>query len=62
MAPIALMPDPDITARQLIGEAIAGWQCWARSFGAFDDDRHPAVQALRELHWWRTGQPPTVPR
>mgnify|MGYP004545080133 CR=1 FL=1 len=60
--PVALLPDPEITAWQLIGEAIAGWQCWARGFGAFDDDRHPAVQALRELHWWRTGQPPTVPR
>lgn len=54
--PMALLPDPATTASELIGEAIAGWQCWARSFGDFDDADHPAQAALRALDRWRTGQ------
>lgn len=57
--PSALLPDPTITAHQLIGEAAAGWQAWARTFGAFDDDRHPAQRALRALHTWQANQPVT---
>lgn len=51
--PSALLPDPTITAHQLIGEAAAGWQAWARIFGFFDDDGHPAQRALRALHAWQ---------
>ncbi len=54
--PMALLPDPATPASELIGEAIAGWQCWARSFGDFDDADHPAQAALRALDRWRTGQ------
>lgn len=53
VTPAGLLPDPDITAGQLIGEAVAGWQSWARDFGDVDDDAHPARQALRALDRWR---------
>jgi len=57
--PTALLPDPATTAVELIGEAIAGWQCWARLFGDFDDADHPAQAALRALDRWRADQPAT---
>ena len=57
--PTVLLPDPATTAIELIGEAIAGWQCWARSFGDFDDAGHPAQAALRALDRWRAAQPAT---
>lgn len=57
--PTVLLPDPATTAAELIGEAIAGWQCWARSFGDFDDAGHPAQFALRALDRWRAAQPAT---
>ncbi len=55
-APAVLLPDPDATSAELIGEAIAGWQCWARAFGHFDDAGHPAQAALRALARWRADQ------
>ncbi|RSV16825.1 hypothetical protein [Sphingomonas sp. ABOLH] len=57
--PTVLLPDPATTAVELIGEAIAGWQCWARLFGDFDDSDHPAQAALRALARWRGEQPAT---
>lgn len=57
--PAYLLPDPVPTATELIGEAIAGWQCWARAFGDFDDADEPAQAALRALDCWRAGQPAT---
>jgi hypothetical protein len=51
--PLYLLPHPVTTAVELIGEAIAGWQCWARLFGDFDDADHPARSALRALDCWR---------
>lgn len=57
--PTVLLPDPATTAIELTGEAIAGWQCWARSFGDFDDAGHPAQAALRALDRWRAAQPAT---
>lgn len=57
--PTVLLPDPATTAVELIGEAIAGWQCWARLFGDFDDADHPAQAALRALDRWRADQPAT---
>jgi len=57
--PAYLLPDPVTTATELIGEAISGWQCWARAFGDFDDADHPAQAALRALDRWRASQPAT---
>lgn len=57
--PIVLLPDPTITAIELINEAIAGWRCWAQGFGDFDDADHPAQAALRALERWRANQPTT---
>lgn len=54
--PTALLPDPDTTAEQLKQEAIAGWQAWARGFGAFDDHHHPAQRALRAFDRWQANQ------
>lgn len=54
--PSALLPDPTITANQLIGEAAVGWQAWACTFGLFDDDGHPAQRAVRALHTWQADQ------
>jgi hypothetical protein len=54
--PAVLLPDPVRTAAELIGEAIAGWQTWARQFGDFDDTIHPAQAALRALDRWRADQ------
>jgi hypothetical protein len=51
--PSVLLPDPVTTAHELIGEAIAGWQCWVQAFGDFDDELHPAQAALRALDKWR---------
>jgi hypothetical protein len=51
--PLYLLPHPVTTVVELIGEAIAGWQCWARLFGDFDDADHPAQSALRALDCWR---------
>lgn len=56
--PIVLLPDPETTAVELIGEAIAGWRTWATGFGDFDDADHPAQAALRALDRWRADQPP----
>ena len=55
--PTVLLPDPAATAVELIGEAIAGWQCWARLFGDSNDTDHPAQAALRALDHWRADQP-----
>mgnify|MGYP004547010715 CR=1 FL=1 len=55
--PAVLLPDPAATATELIGEAVAGWQVWARQFGAFDDAEHPAQAALRALDAWRADEP-----
>lgn len=55
--PTVLLPNPATTAAELIGEAIAGWQCWARGFGDFDDANHPAQAALRALDRWRADPP-----
>lgn len=57
--PTVLLPDPATTAVELINEAVAGWQCWARLFGDFDDASHPAQAALRALDRWRANQPGT---
>lgn len=57
--PTVLLPDQSTTAVQLIGEAIAGWRCWAQGFGNFDDADHPAQAALRALDRWRAEQPAT---
>jgi len=57
--PTVLLPDPATTAVELINEAVAGWQCWARLFGDFDDASHPAQAALRALGRWRANQPGT---
>lgn len=57
--PTFLLPDPAITEVELINEALAGWQCWARLFGDFDDASHPAQAALRALNRWRAGPPAT---
>lgn len=54
--PMALLPDPDTTAEQLKQEAMAGWQAWARGFGAFDDDHHPAQRALRAFNRWQANR------
>lgn len=54
--PAALLPDQLTTATELIGEAIAGWQAWARPLGDFDDPGHPAQAALRALDIWRADQ------
>lgn len=54
--PTYLLPNPVTTAAELIGEAIAGWQCWARMFGDFDDPLHPAQSALRALDRWCADQ------
>ena len=53
--PMVLLPDPDLTAHQLIAEATAGWRAWAQGFGALDAD-HPAQIALRSLNAWRAEQ------
>lgn len=50
--PAVLLPDPTLTERQLIDEAIAGWRRWAMDFGDFDDDQHPAQQAIRAFACW----------
>ncbi len=55
--PAYLLPDSVTTATELIGEAIAGWQTWARGFGDFDDADHPAQAAFRALDRWRAGPP-----
>jgi len=57
--PTVLLPDPATTAIELIGEAIAGWRCWAQGFGDFDDAGHPAQSARRALDRWRAAQPAT---
>ncbi|WP_394646361.1 hypothetical protein [uncultured Sphingomonas sp.] len=57
--PTVLLPDPATTAVELVNEAIAGWQTWARCFGDFDDADHPAQAALRALDRWRADQPAT---
>ena len=57
--PIVLLPDPATTAVELVNEAIAGWKCWARLFGDFDDADHPAQAALHALDRWRADQPAT---
>lgn len=54
--PAVLLPCPEATAIELVGEAIAGWQAWARIFGDFDDADHPAQAALRALDRWRSDQ------
>lgn len=54
--PAVLLPNPITTATELIDEAIAGWQSWARPFGDFDDHSHPAQAALRAFDIWRAGQ------
>lgn len=51
--PAILLPDPAATSSELIGEAIAGWQTWARGLGDFDDADHPAQAALRAFDTWR---------
>jgi len=55
--PAFLLPDPITTASELIGEAVAGWQAWARGFCNFDDADHPAQAALRALDAWRADEP-----
>ncbi|MGW8135841.1 hypothetical protein [Sphingomonas sp. UBA4815] len=57
--PSVLLPNPADTAVELVNEAIAGWRCWARLFGDFDDADHPAQAALRALDRWRADQPAT---
>ena len=54
--PTVLLPDPATTAAELICEAVAGWQTWARMFGDFDDADHPAQAALRAFDRWRVDQ------
>ncbi|USI73519.1 hypothetical protein [Sphingomonas morindae] len=55
-----VMPQPELTERQLIDEAARGWTAWARGFGAFDDDAQPASRALKALagQQVRTGTSP----
>lgn len=59
-APVYLLPAEDVTAPELIAEAIAGWQAWARLFHDFDDDRHPSAQALKALDAWRRDSLPAT--
>jgi hypothetical protein len=54
--PAVLLPDPITTAAELIEEAIAGWQCWVRPLGNFDDPSHPAQAARCALDIWRAEQ------
>ena len=64
--PSVLLPDPTLTERQLINDATAGWRRWAQDFGDFDDDQHPAQQAIRAFARWnadrRGGDEAPAPR
>ena len=55
-APLSLLPNATVAEPQLINEAIAGWQAWARMFAGFDSDLQ-AAGALRALEAWRTAAP-----
>lgn len=54
--PLELLPDPNVTAQQLIREATAGWYTWAQDLSAFDDAEHPAQRAVRALDAWHDAQ------
>lgn len=55
--PAALLPDPQVTERTLIDEAMRGWTSWAHGFGDFDDATHPAQRALAAHRAWTAAQP-----
>jgi len=52
VAPLALLPDPEIAIPQLIDEAMAGWRSWAQIFADFDGDLE-AVRAMHSFNAWR---------
>jgi hypothetical protein len=53
--PAVFLPDPDVTERTLIEEAMRGWVTWARLFANFDDADHPANRALAAHRAWSAG-------
>lgn len=50
--PVELLPDPVVTEKSLITEAMRGWTTWASLFGGCDSADLPAQRALAAVRDW----------